>query len=442
MKKILEPDWLTLMASILQGHCILMLGPDAVTAEDNGKNVPLMELLARELSESLRESDRPPAQSHPTQIAQAFQDEHGMNVLSVQVGEFYGRHATPNQALRDLAALPFKLVISTTPDRLMEQAFRENHPAKNPFSHCYRPRGEKVESVPESTVDHPLVYHLYGDLLDDVDPSIVIAESHLLDLLVAIARQDPPLPRNISSALRDQKTSFLFLGFGLRHWSLRILLHMLQINKQNRSFAWEKFDAPEISSAEQANILFLEKGLKINCYDVRLEEFTAALRQRIEEKQKGRGGGEVAAAAATMRVFLSYASEDVEEARKVNLKLRELKIETWFDKADLGGGDTWESKIELAIEKQADFCLVFNSRALNEKARKGAFVNKEINLALGRQQKYLDPSGGFLIPVRIDDSPVLEALDKLQAVDLTQPAGFEELVKVMRRKYEIRNKRG
>ena len=442
MKKLLEGDWSTLVSSITQGHCILMLGSDAVTTEVEGETVSLMDLFARQLRGELQGLALPDP-CHPTQIAQAYQDAEGRNYLNEQVSGFFRRQDEPGPALLSLGALPFRLVITTTPDRLMEKAFGRQAPRKDPYSDAYHPQGPKVELAPEGTVARPLVYHLFGDVENEEDSTFVTAESHLLDFLVAVAAQNPPLPTNLSSVLRDPKTSFLFLGFGLRHWSLRILLHMLQINKQNRSFAWERFDAAEIGAADRANILFLEKGLKINCYDLRLDEFTAELKRRVEEKVKKPGvAGEAQRPFSAPRVFLSYASEDKEQARRLSEKLKARNIETWFDKKDLHAGEDWKQKIDAVLGGETDFCLVLNSQALNQKAKNEAFVNREINCSLDRQKNFRGYQMGFLIPVKIDDFPLDHDLRQLQWVDLTQPEGFDNLVKDLKREFERRNKRG
>ena len=44
-------------------------------------------------------------------------------------------------------------------------------------------------------------------------------------------------------------------------------------------------------------------------------------------------------------VFLSYASQDAQAARRICDPLRAAGIEAWFDQSELRGGDTWDQKI-------------------------------------------------------------------------------------------------
>jgi len=48
-------------------------------------------------------------------------------------------------------------------------------------------------------------------------------------------------------------------------------------------------------------------------------------------------------------VFLSYASQDVEAARRICDALRAAGIEVWFDQRELRGGDAWDHKIRQQI---------------------------------------------------------------------------------------------
>ena len=41
-------------------------------------------------------------------------------------------------------------------------------------------------------------------------------------------------------------------------------------------------------------------------------------------------------------VFLSYASQDAEPARRICEALRAAGIEVWFDRSELRGADAWD----------------------------------------------------------------------------------------------------
>ena len=54
-------------------------------------------------------------------------------------------------------------------------------------------------------------------------------------------------------------------------------------------------------------------------------------------------------------VFLSYASQDAEAAKRIADALRAFGIEVWLDQAELRGGDAWDA----SIRKQIKDCALF-----------------------------------------------------------------------------------
>ena len=47
----------------------------------------------------------------------------------------------------------------------------------------------------------------------------------------------------------------------------------------------------------------------------------------------------------TKAVFLSYAREDTDAARRIAEALRGFGIEVWFDQSELKGGEAWDASI-------------------------------------------------------------------------------------------------
>ena len=116
---------------------------------------------------------------------------------------------------------------------------------------------------------------------------------------------------------------------------------------------------------------------------------------------------------AGSRVFVSYARPDLESARRVHAELGANGLEPWMDKEDLLGGQDWESEIRRAI-RDCDFILLLLSRASIE--RRG-YYHKEIRLAVEEWEK--TPPGQIrLIPTRLDDCEIVDAVARLHCEDL------------------------
>jgi TolB-like protein/tetratricopeptide (TPR) repeat protein len=99
-------------------------------------------------------------------------------------------------------------------------------------------------------------------------------------------------------------------------------------------------------------------------------------------------------------VFLSYASQDVEAARRICDALRAGGIEVWFDKSELRGGDAWDRQIRQQIQACALFMPIISA---NAHARVEGYFRFEWKLAVDRSHR-MAPDQPFLVPVVIDDT--------------------------------------
>lgn len=116
-----------------------------------------------------------------------------------------------------------------------------------------------------------------------------------------------------------------------------------------------------------------------------------------------------------MRVFISYASEDIDLAERFFAELSKVdNIEPWLDKEFLLPGMDWEYEIMNALE-ESRFTLILLSK---NSVSKIGFVQKEIKEALYKLEKF--PIGKiFIIPVRLEDCQINNPLlKKLQWVDV------------------------
>ena len=50
-------------------------------------------------------------------------------------------------------------------------------------------------------------------------------------------------------------------------------------------------------------------------------------------------------------IFLSYASQDAEVARRLCDALRAVGLDVWFDQSALRGGDAWDASIRRQIKE-------------------------------------------------------------------------------------------
>jgi hypothetical protein len=142
MSLLEEWDWRLLLRSIREGQCILLVGPGAAIDPGDPHGVPLPARLALKLTEELRRAGKggeivtASDLAHVAQIyAQAMPKKRPGLELAVE--DFYEPYRSQSTPLHlDLAALPFSLCSSTTPERFLLNAFAQT-PHKTPMYSFY-----------------------------------------------------------------------------------------------------------------------------------------------------------------------------------------------------------------------------------------------------------------------------------------------------------------
>ena len=109
---------------------------------------------------------------------------------------------------------------------------------------------------------------------------------------------------------------------------------------------------------------------------------------------------EIPSTPSTRAVFLSYASQDAEAAKRICEVLRDAGIAVWFDQSELKGGDAWDQSIRRQIKDCALFVPLISA---NTQARGEGYFRLEWKLAVDRSHLLADDQA-FLLPVAIDDT--------------------------------------
>jgi TIR domain len=113
-------------------------------------------------------------------------------------------------------------------------------------------------------------------------------------------------------------------------------------------------------------------------------------------------------------VFISYAREDTEAAKRLYEDLKNAGLTPWLDKESLIAGQNWKTAIRKAIENSRYFIPIFSPISV---AKKG-YVQKEFKYALEVLDEFPE-SEIFVIPVRLDVCEIpYEKLKDIEYVDL------------------------
>ncbi len=131
-------------------------------------------------------------------------------------------------------------------------------------------------------------------------------------------------------------------------------------------------------------------------------------------------------------VFLSYASQDAEAAKRICETLRAVGIEVWLDQSELRGGDAWDQRIRQQIRDCALFIPIISKITA---ARSEGYFRLEWDLADQRSHK-IARNRPFIVPVCLDSAQeagadVPESFQRVQWTRLLggyTPASFVERI--------------
>ena len=112
-----------------------------------------------------------------------------------------------------------------------------------------------------------------------------------------------------------------------------------------------------------------------------------------------------------MRIFLSYAWQDREQAKAVYLALRDQGHRVFFDRADLPAGDEYHNRIREAIEASRLFVFLISSEAVDA----ASYTLTELEIAEKSRVK--------LLPVMLSETAVAKLPASLQAVTIYRSDG-------------------
>src|ERR1043165_2394362 len=288
-----QPPYGIILGALKSGHVIPFLGAGAsLLQEPNGGPVLLS---GSALSEYLaQKSNFPSADQHDrtdlAKVSSYYVDVSSRMLLRQDLrGKFVNPAYKSNQLHRLLAAVANQTTIVTTNyDTLLEDAFTEIgkpydvvfSPADNDeyangvmWWHHGNPEPEKLKANqidPSDLGKTNMIYKMHGTVRrsEEAWDSFVITEE---DYITFLSRINNAVP---AAVLRYFSTrQFLFLGYGLRDWNLRVLLNRVTLSRDDVSWAIMKNPA----SFEWT----LWNRRNVTLYDLELADFVARMEEEM-----------------------------------------------------------------------------------------------------------------------------------------------------------------
>lgn len=243
-----------------------------------------------------------PQDSDLVRLTQYISVVAGRSVLYDEMHRVFAADYSPSVVHRFFAALPkllndkgypscHQLVVTPNYDDMMELAFQEagepydvisyiaDGPNRGKFLHRIYQGDvrliERIKKYQDIDLDsRSLVLKIHGgvDRLDPERDSYVITEDDYIEYLIR-ADITNLLPRGL--VIKLQKSHFLFLGYGLRDWNLRVILHRIWGEQKLTAKSWAIIINPD----EVESTLWGRQYVEI--LDEKLEDYISALDEEV-----------------------------------------------------------------------------------------------------------------------------------------------------------------
>lgn len=230
-------DLTPLINELELGRCIMVLGPEAFLlnseSQDTGSHRELI----------IASSERLKNQSYSKEDGFFYPNPDGnwyfeKNEITDEIKKFYSALAPPD-FYKQLALLPFNLIISLSPDDLLSKVMDDlNKPHQFLF---YKPgiglyEQTKKEGEPSDFIQvadakkvfaraEPVIFNFMGEYLHS--DSLVFTYEAMFDFMYSLSPVEENFNQELMNAVRKAK-SFLFLGFGYDKWYLKIMFFLFK----------------------------------------------------------------------------------------------------------------------------------------------------------------------------------------------------------------------
>jgi SIR2-like domain len=266
-----------------------------------GRELPNGKELAEYLAEVFGYSEQHPESL--THVGQYVSVMAGSGPLYEEIRRVFDNDFEPSPVHRLLASVPellrgkgyparHQLIVTTNYDDVLERSFSS---ATEPFDVVtYMAegalRGKFVHQPPDgvpiaierpneyrglSTLDRSVILKIHGAVnrVDSERDSYVITEDNYIDYL---ARSDISNLVPVTIAAKLRRSHFLFLGYSLRDWNLRVILHRIWGEQKLSYRSWAVRHGPEPLEREY----WAKRDVKL--FDAKLEDYIATLAAALQ----------------------------------------------------------------------------------------------------------------------------------------------------------------
>ena len=260
----MEIDYRKLIRAIKNEGCVLFIGPE-IAKNDAGES------LHKNFYKSLEQKYKGEITFNQAEGLFMFNEPDAKTDLIYDLKEFYEKNAFSEAVFKQLAKIPFHLIISATPDDTLSKVFRDfNIEHESAFFE----RSKKTCIQPKK--DKPLLYYVLGLATKG---NYILTQDDFYEYIKLVVGQNI-LPKEIVDTLFNA-THFVFIGFEFDKWYIRLLMHILDFHVKKDGKTVQAIKPEEVNYAFQT---LIEKQFNVTFIENNYTEFVETLYKKVEEE--------------------------------------------------------------------------------------------------------------------------------------------------------------
>lgn len=401
-----QADWAQLLHLIRERKVVPVVGRELSVIDAENATLPLEAYLASQLRK-LPELDPTLSLQDPFFLEYLASSREHCQLYANIYNLAHGVTRKVPEPITQLAQITdFPLYISTTFDDFLPRALDHTRWTasdalrRNVFR--YSPHDPTPDiAVAQMAAADPVVYQLFGGLTPCQGDYVVTQE----DVLEFLHQFQAQRPKHLMHALKD--SHLLMIGCGFPDWLSRFFLRtiknepLLESRRKFKAFA-------DDSTKDQAQLMDFLRQCNTRVFSGGVA-FVQELHDRWTKEHEHRA--QFAPSPAPRRteptenlsaatVFLSYASEDRDQARALKEALESWDLKVWFDRDDIAEAQDWQQSIRSGIEKCCVFVACTSPTTERGEARE---FRTEWKMAVHKAERNFGTSRRYIWPVWIGE---------------------------------------
>lgn len=259
-------DWDLTLDTILNGKCILFLGPEVFTSSGG-------QTLDEQLLHYIGAREDPAIKVYQDGLF-FFRIKQQRTQTYLKIRRFFQESSFPEatQLFEKIAQIPFHCILTVTPDQQLSQTFKQlNIRHKTSFYWKKQPADHRA---PLPTLQSPLLYEMLGSI--EKPESLVLTHDDLYDYLESIF-QGQGMSARLKDHIINDAQSIIFLGLPFDRWYMQLILRVLHLHKDEE---FMRFAASQELSKEIKTLC--KEQFEINFVPNNINSFVDELFQRCQ----------------------------------------------------------------------------------------------------------------------------------------------------------------